>query len=60
MRGRRWRIRIDGKPAPEGGYDFPGGRRLGCAGVAFIKACVESSASERKWVKFPAVQAESE
>ncbi len=50
---------IDGKPAPEGGYDFPG-VDAGVSGVAFIKACVDSSASEQKWVKFPAVQAESE
>lgn len=46
--------RIDGKAAPEGGYDFPGVDD-GVAGVAFIKACVESSASDRKWVRFPAI-----
>jgi len=46
--------KIDGKPAPEGGYDFPGVDD-GVAGMAFIKACVESSASDQKWIKFPAV-----
>jgi len=44
---------IDGDPAPEGGYDFPNVDD-GVAGLAFIKASVESSASEQKWVKFPA------
>lgn len=46
--------RIDGNPAPEGGYDFPGVDD-GVAGLAFIKAAVESSASDRKWIPFPAV-----
>src|SRR5690606_40268941 len=46
--------RLDGNPAPEGGYDFPTVDD-GVAGVAFIKAAVESSASERKWVEFPAI-----
>jgi hypothetical protein len=27
----------------------------GVAGVAFIKATVESSASSQKWLKFPAI-----
>jgi len=44
---------IDGKPAPEGGYDYPTVDD-GVAGMAFIKACVESSNSDQKWVKFPA------
>ena len=46
--------KIDGNPAPEGGYDFPGVDD-GVAGLAFIKAAVESSASEEKWCWFPAV-----
>ena len=46
--------KIDGNPAPEGGYDFPGVDD-GVAGLAFIKAAVESSASEEKWRQFPAV-----
>jgi len=46
--------RIDGNPEPEGGYDFPTVDD-GVAGMAFIKACVESSASDRKWVAFPAI-----
>ena len=46
--------KIDGNPAPEGGYDFPGVDD-GVAGLAFIKAAVESSASDQKWVKFPAI-----
>ena len=46
--------KIDGDPAPEGGYDFPGVDD-GVAGLAFIKAAVESSASEEKWCQFPAV-----
>lgn len=45
---------IEGNPAPEGGYDFPGVDD-GVAGLAFIKASVESSASDQKWVKFPSV-----
>jgi len=46
--------RIDGIASPTEGYDFPGVDD-GVAGVAFIKATVESSASSQKWVKFPAV-----
>jgi predicted dehydrogenase len=46
--------RIDGNAAPEGGYDFPDAND-GVAGVAFIKACVESAASESKWVRFPGI-----
>jgi len=46
--------KIDGKPAPDGGYDFPGVDD-GVAGMAFIKASVESSASEQKWIKFPGI-----
>ncbi len=46
--------KIDGKAAPEGGYDFPS-IDDGVAGMAFIKTCVESSASDQKWVKFPEV-----
>ncbi|MDF1737989.1 MAG: Gfo/Idh/MocA family oxidoreductase [Verrucomicrobiales bacterium] len=46
--------RIDGNPAPEGGYDFPNVDD-GVAGLAFIKASVESSKSDQKWIKFPAV-----
>ncbi|NNE91170.1 MAG: Gfo/Idh/MocA family oxidoreductase [Verrucomicrobiales bacterium] len=45
---------IDGNSAPEGGYDFPTVDD-GVAGMAFIKATVESSASDQKWVKFPKV-----
>lgn len=45
---------IDGNPAPLEGYDFPT-IDDGVAGMAFIKATVESSASEEKWVKFPLV-----
>ena len=46
--------KIDGNPVPEGGYDFPGVDD-GVAGMAFIKATVESSASDQKWIKFPAI-----
>lgn len=46
--------KIDGNTAPEDGYDFPGVDD-GVAGLAFIKASVESSASKEKWCKFPAV-----
>jgi len=46
--------RIDGISAPVDGYDFPSVDD-GVAGMAFIKATVESSASEEKWVKFPLV-----
>lgn len=52
--GQAMADRIDGVAAPAGGYDFPGVDD-GVAGVAFIKATVESSASSQKWVKFPAV-----
>lgn len=45
---------IDGKPAPEEGYDFPGVDD-GVAGMAFIETTVKSSASDQKWVKFPEV-----
>ncbi|MDA7920925.1 Gfo/Idh/MocA family oxidoreductase [Verrucomicrobiales bacterium] len=46
--------KIEGNPAPEGGYDFPGVDD-GVAGLAFIKAAVESSQSDQKWIKFPEV-----
>ena len=46
--------KIDGKEAPAEGYDFPSVDD-GVAGMAFIKTCVESSASDQKWVKFPEV-----
>ncbi len=52
--GRAIADKIDGNPAPEGGYDFPGVDD-GVAGLAFIKASVESSQSDQKWIKFPAV-----
>ena len=42
--------KIDGKPAPEGGYDFPTVQD-GVAGMAFIKACVESSQNNAAWTK---------
>ena len=42
--------KIDGNPAPEGGYDFPTVDD-GVAGVAFIGACVESSANTAAWTK---------
>lgn len=45
---------IDGNPAPEGGYDFPTVDD-GVAGMAFIKTTVESSTSDRKWIKFPEI-----
>jgi len=44
--------RIDGNPAPEGGYDFPDATD-GIAGLAFIDTAVKSSASDQKWLKFP-------
>jgi predicted dehydrogenase len=44
--------RIDGIPAPEDGYDFPGVED-GVAGMAFIATAVKSSAAAEKWVKFP-------
>ena len=46
--------RVDGKSAPEGGYDYPGVDD-GVAGMAFIKSSVESSASDQKWIKFPEI-----
>ncbi len=46
--------KIDGKAPPDGGYDFPGVDD-GVAGMAFIKASVDSSASDQKWVKFPEI-----
>ncbi len=46
--------RIEGNPPPEEGYDFPGVDD-GVAGMAFIKATVESSAAAEKWVKFPPI-----
>jgi len=42
--------KIDGKPAPEGGYDYPTVED-GVAGMAFIKACVESSQNNAAWTK---------
>lgn len=42
--------RIDGKPEPEEGYDFPTVAD-GVAGVAFIGACVESSNNNAAWTK---------
>ena len=46
--------RIEGRPAPAGGYDFPD-IRDGIAGMAFIETAVKSSQSADKWVLFPAV-----
>ena len=46
--------RIDGNPIPDGGYDFPGVDD-GIAGMAFIETTVASSASDRKWIKFPEI-----
>ena len=42
--------KIDGKAAPEGGYDYPTVDD-GVAGMAFIKACVESSQNNAAWTK---------
>ena len=42
--------RIEGKPVPEEGSDFPTVDD-GVAGVAFIGACVESSAHNAAWTK---------
>jgi len=42
--------KIDGKPAPERGYDYPTVDD-GVAGMAFIKACVESSQNNAAWTK---------
>ncbi len=44
--------RIDGKPAPDEGYDFPTVDD-GVAGMAFIETAVKSSKSNEKWIKFP-------
>ena len=41
---------IEGNPAPPEGYDFPTVDD-GVAGMAFIKACVESSANNAAWTK---------
>ena len=46
--------RVEGRPAPAGGYDFPD-IRDGIAGMAFIETAVKSSQSADKWVPFPAV-----
>jgi len=46
--------RVEGRPAPAGGYDFPD-IRDGIAGMAFIETAVKSSQSADKWVSFPAV-----
>jgi len=42
--------KIDGKAAPEGGYDHPTVDD-GVAGMAFIKACVDSSQNNSAWTK---------
>lgn len=42
--------KIDGKPEPEGGYDYPTVDD-GVSGMAFIKACVESSQNNAAWTK---------
>jgi len=42
--------RIDGVDAPEGGYDYPSVND-GVAGMAFIKACVESPKNNAAWTK---------
>ncbi len=42
--------KIDGKPAPEGGYDYPTVDD-GVSGMAFIKACVDSSKANAAWTK---------
>lgn len=46
------RDKIDGKSPPDDGYDFPDVED-GVAGMAFIQTAVESSNSDKKWVKFP-------
>lgn len=46
--------RIEGRPAPAEGYDFPD-IRDGIAGMAFIETAVRSSQSTEKWVPFPSV-----
>ena len=42
--------RIDGKPAPQEGYDYPTVDD-GVSGMAFIKACVDSSNNNSAWTK---------
>lgn len=42
--------KIDGNQAPEGGYDYPTVDD-GVSGMAFIKACVESSQNNAAWTK---------
>ena len=42
--------KIDGNEVPEAGYDFPTVDD-GVAGMAFIKACVESSQNNAAWTK---------
>lgn len=42
--------KIDGNPAPEGGYDYPTVDD-GVSGMAFIKACVESSQNNAAWTQ---------
>lgn len=42
--------KIEGNSAPEGGYDFPTVQD-GVAGMAFIKACVDSSKANSAWTK---------
>ncbi|MEM0896091.1 MAG: Gfo/Idh/MocA family oxidoreductase [Verrucomicrobiota bacterium] len=46
--------KIDGNAPPAEGYDFPDAND-GVAGMAFIKASVESSASDQKWIRFPEI-----
>ncbi len=46
--------RIEGRPAPAEGYDFPD-IRDGIAGMAFIETAVRSSQSSEKWLPFPVV-----
>lgn len=42
--------KIDGNQAPEGGYDYPTVDD-GVSGMAFIKACVESSQNNAAWTQ---------
>lgn len=42
--------KIDGLEAPEGGYDYPNVDD-GVAGMAFVKACVESSKNNATWTE---------
>lgn len=46
------RDRLEGRAAPEEGYDFPTADD-GVAGMAFIHTAVQSAQSREKWVKFP-------